>query len=75
VQLSIAAKVGEGSIITENSVVKMNREVPAGVIVRGNPAVIIREVSQKDKESWTMGNHYYIEPATKYLSLGMSKTA
>ncbi len=47
--------------ITENSVVRMNREIPDGVVVRGNPAEVIREVSQRDSDFWTFGKEYYVE--------------
>ena len=32
---------------TENSAVRMNREIPDGVVARGNIAEVIREVSQR----------------------------
>ncbi len=44
--------------ITENSVVRMNREIPDGVVARGNPAEVMREVSQRDRDFWLFGKEY-----------------
>lgn len=71
--VSIAAKVGEGSIITENSVVRMNREIPDGVVARGDPAEIIREVSQRDRDFWHLGKEYYVSLTKEHLGLEMSR--
>lgn len=40
-------RIGENSIIGSGSVV--TKDIPAGVIVAGNPAKIIREITEKDK--------------------------
>lgn len=40
-------RIGENSIIGAGSVV--TKDIPAGVIVAGNPAKIIREITEKDK--------------------------
>lgn len=50
----------------------MNREIPDGVVARGNPAEVIREVSQRNRVFWTFGKDYYAGLTKKYLSLGMS---
>jgi len=71
--VSIAAKVGEGSTITENSVVRMNREIPDGVVARRDPAEIIREVSQRDRDFWILGKEYYVELTKEYLGLEISR--
>ncbi len=59
--------------ITENSAVRMNREIPDGVVARRNPAEVIREVSQRDRDFWPSGKEYYVELTKKYLDLEMSR--
>ena len=59
--------------ITENSAVRMNREIPDGVVARGNPAEVMREVSQRDRDFRAFGKEYYVELTKKYLSLERSR--
>ncbi len=59
--------------ITENSAVRMNRGIPDGVVAGGNPAEVIREVSQRDRDFRAFGKEYYVELTKKYLSLEMSR--
>jgi acetyltransferase-like isoleucine patch superfamily enzyme len=42
---SLVSKVAGRAVAAEGAVVKMNQKVPAGVVVAGNPATVIRNVT------------------------------
>jgi len=42
---SLGGKVGKKAVIAEGAGVKMNQKMPAGVVVAGNPAMVIRNVT------------------------------
>jgi carbonic anhydrase/acetyltransferase-like protein (isoleucine patch superfamily) len=65
--LSIRSEVQTRSIIAEGAVVKQNQVIPPEVVAAGNPAKIIRKISQKDEERWNMGKQLYIDLAKRYL--------
>jgi carbonic anhydrase/acetyltransferase-like protein (isoleucine patch superfamily) len=69
--LSLGVRVGERAIVAEGAVVKMNQKVPAGVVVAGNPAKVIRNVTPEDEETWEKGKQLYIDLAKKYLKIGL----
>lgn len=69
--LSLRVKVGERTIIAEGAVVKMNQKVSASVVVAGNPAKVIRNVTPEDEERWKKGKQLYIDLAKKYLKIGL----
>ena len=73
VVLSIWAEVGEHSIVAEGSVVRMKQKVPSGMVIAGNPARIIREVSSEDDNLWNYGKQVYTDVARKYLDIGMHR--
>ncbi len=69
--VSIWAEIGEWAIVAEGSVVKLKQIIPPKVVAAGNPAKIVREISEKDKEFWNWGKQIYIDLAKKYLKIGM----
>ena len=69
--VSLGVKIGERTIIAEGAVVRMSQKVPAGVVVAGNPATVIREVTVQDEERWKKGKQLYIDLAKKYLKIGL----
>jgi len=71
--LSIWSEVGERSIIAEGAVVKMKQKLPGGVVVAGNPARVIRKVSDEDRSFWNWGKQLYIDLAKQYLDIGMHR--
>lgn len=69
--ISIWAEIGEWAIVAEGSVVKLKQVIPAKVVAAGNPAKIIREISEEDLKFWRWGKQLYIDLAKKYLDVGM----
>ncbi|MDX9786714.1 MAG: gamma carbonic anhydrase family protein [Desulfobacterales bacterium] len=69
--LSIWSEIGDGAIIAEGCVVKMNQIIPPRVVAAGNPAQIVRKVSAKDEKVWNWGKQIYIDLAKEYLEKGM----
>jgi carbonic anhydrase/acetyltransferase-like protein (isoleucine patch superfamily) len=70
--LSIWSAVGERAIVAEGSVVKANQAIPAGKVVAGNPAKVMRAVTEKDMALWAFGKQVYVDLAAKYLAQGMT---
>jgi carbonic anhydrase/acetyltransferase-like protein (isoleucine patch superfamily) len=68
---SIFSQVGEQSIVAEGSVVKLNQKIPDKVVVAGNPARVVRAVTDQDEKMWAFGKQIYIDLAAKYLEQGM----
>ncbi|MDD5724072.1 MAG: gamma carbonic anhydrase family protein [Syntrophales bacterium] len=69
--LSIHSEIGAWAIIAEGGIVKWGQVIPPGVVAAGNPAAVVREVSEKDKKNWNWGKQLYIDLAKKYLDIGM----
>jgi len=51
--------------------IEVGSGIPPGVVARGNPAQVIRPVSEKDLARWAWAKQLYIDLAKKYLDLGM----
>ena len=71
--LSVWSEIGDGTIVAEGAVVKRNQKVEEGIIIAGNPARKIREVSQKERDFWAWTNGLYMDLAKKYLRIGMER--
>lgn len=69
--LSILSKTGEWSIVAEGAVVKAHQVIPGAVVVAGNPASVVREVRDADRELWQYGKQIYVDLALRYLKPGM----
>jgi carbonic anhydrase/acetyltransferase-like protein (isoleucine patch superfamily) len=60
------ARVGAGSWVAAGSVVPPNMQIPPGVLVRGSPARVVREL-REDERAWAQGNvQHYIELAREH---------
>jgi hypothetical protein len=44
-------------------------------VVAGNPARVVRAVTDQDEEMWSYGKQIYIDLAAKYLEEGMIPVA
>jgi carbonic anhydrase/acetyltransferase-like protein (isoleucine patch superfamily) len=73
--LSIRSEVGAGSIVAEGAIVKREQKIAPSVVVAGNPARKVRDVTPKDTEYWEMAKELYINLARKYLEKGMEPVA
>ena len=71
--LSIRSAIGAWSIVAEGAVVKREQVVPEETVVAGNPARVVRKVSDKDRETWGWGKQLYIDLAARYLRVGMHR--
>jgi len=82
--LSIHAEIGEHSIVAEGCVVTFSQKIPDRVMAAGNPAKVIRDVSESEtsdrlnrlaEEIGTnnLGDQLYIDLARKYLKIGMPR--
>ena len=69
--LSLRSEIGDGSTVAEGSVVKRNQKIDKNIIVAGNPAKKIREMSEKEKEFWEYSKNLYTNLAHKYLKTGI----
>ena len=79
------AVIGMGSILEENciveknafvganSYVKTNTVVPEGKIFAGNPAKYFRDVTQQEKEFFSLGQKIYEKLTLEYLKTAMIK--
>lgn len=71
--ISIRAVIGARSIVGEGAVVPMQKAFPEDVVIAGNPAKILRTLSQKDFDKWQWGKQLYVDLAKKYLEKGMHR--
>ena len=71
--LSIRSEIGRSSVVAEGAVVPQGRSVPESVVVAGNPARKIRDLSPKDIDFWSRSRRIYVDLAAKYCSLGMER--
>jgi carbonic anhydrase/acetyltransferase-like protein (isoleucine patch superfamily) len=45
----------------------MGQKIPPGIVARGNPAKVLRNVEDKDRKFWDWGKQLYIDLAKEYL--------
>ena len=61
--------IGEGSVVAAGSLVSPRTVVPPRSLVRGSPARVIREVSEREGRFGIEGAIHYLEAARRYLSI------
>jgi carbonic anhydrase/acetyltransferase-like protein (isoleucine patch superfamily) len=71
--LSIRSEIGQGSVVAEGAVVKQGQIVPRFLVVGGNPARTLKEMTQKEIDMWARGRQVYVELADKYRTIGMKR--
>ena len=69
--LSIFSETGEWSIVGEGALVRSNQKIPSHVVAVGNPAKVIRDITDDDQKLWNYGKQVYIDLAAKYVKEGM----
>ena len=60
------AKVGKNTIIGAGSLITQGKEFPEGVLILGNPAKVIRELSKDEVESIQRSADNYVSLSKKY---------
>jgi gamma-carbonic anhydrase len=60
------AVIGEGSLVAAGSLVPPRMVVPPRSLVRGNPAKVLREVTEDEGRLGIMGAEHYVEHARRY---------
>src|SRR5256885_673851 len=55
------ARIGKGTIVGAGTLVPMNKTVPAGVLVLGNPFQVVRELTEKDRQFIEFSWRAYVE--------------
>ncbi len=70
--LSIFSETGEWTIVGEGSLVRANQKIADRVVAVGNPAKVIRDITDGDQELWNYGKKVYVDLALKYLKQGMN---
>ena len=60
------AEIGENTIVCAGSVIEKDNKIPAGVLCKGNPAKIVRELTDKEIKSIKIVAEHYIALADIY---------
>lgn len=72
--VSLRAEIGYGTFLAEGAVVRMGKKIDSNIIIAGNPAKKIRDVTEKDREYLEYSVNIYVNLAKKYLSVGLKST-
>lgn len=60
------ARVGRYSIVAAGAFVPPRKTIPDGVVVMGNPAQVVREISDKDRHLLQHAAEHYVGNAQRY---------
>ncbi|HEX2966073.1 MAG TPA: gamma carbonic anhydrase family protein [Syntrophorhabdaceae bacterium] len=71
--LSVRSEIGDGTVIAEGAVIKQNQVIAPEIMVAGNPARKMRDITEKDQDFWAYSRQLYIDLAKKYLAIGMRR--
>jgi len=63
--LSVYSSIEYESVVAEGSVVKRGQTIPGGIIVAGNPAKKMRDISEKDRDFLGIHAKKFIESGTE----------
>ena len=69
--LSLFSEIGEYAVIAEGAVVKQGQVIEPRVVVGGAPARVLRQLLDRDIESWDRSKAWYIDLVRKYKTPGM----
>lgn len=64
-------EVGEDCVIGANSLLTQGKKYPAGTLILGAPAKVLREVTEEDRERRAAGCAMYSRLARRYVELGL----
>ncbi|MCX7965536.1 MAG: gamma carbonic anhydrase family protein [Syntrophorhabdaceae bacterium] len=65
--VSLRAEIDYGTFVAEGTIVKKEQKIDANIIVAGNPAQKIRDVTDRDREYLNYSVELYVGLAKKYL--------
>jgi carbonic anhydrase/acetyltransferase-like protein (isoleucine patch superfamily) len=66
-----AAKVGENCLVAAGALIPMGKVIPPGSVVMGQPARIVRDITQEEIEDTVQRCNRYREMAKKYIRTGI----
>lgn len=69
------ATVKTGGMVAAGAVVTYKKVVPAGEIWAGNPAKVLREMKQSEKDFILQSAQNYVNDAADYLNAGIGKVS
>jgi carbonic anhydrase/acetyltransferase-like protein (isoleucine patch superfamily) len=62
------ARIGRGSLVGAGALVTPGTDIPAGSLVLGAPARVVRPINLKEREQIEAGAAHYVELARRYLA-------
>ena len=71
--VSVRSEIEEAAIVAEGSVVKQRQKISSGMVVSGNPAKVVREITDKDKRYRGYAQQLYTDRAREYIQDGMNR--
>ena len=71
--VSVRSEIEEAAIVAEGSVVKQRQKISSGMVVSGNPAKVVREITDKDKRYRGYAQQLYTDLAREYIQDGMNR--
>ena len=63
------AEIGEGAFIAAGSLVPPGKKIPPNSVAMGDPAKVVREVTEEDRKDMDRIIHEYVEKGKYYKSL------
>jgi len=63
------AEIGEGALVGAGSLVPPGKKIPANTLSMGNPAKVVRELTEADRAHIIKGNNDYKEKAQVYKAM------
>lgn len=62
------ARIGENCLVGAGSLITEGKEFPAGSVIMGRPAKVIREVSERERELIRTGHNNYSRNAKRHAA-------
>ncbi len=69
--LSLYSEIGEYAVVAEGAVVKQGQVIEPKVVVGGAPAKVLRQLLDRDLDTWGKTKQWYIDLAKQYTTPGM----
>ncbi|EQK44812.1 MULTISPECIES: gamma carbonic anhydrase family protein [Paraclostridium] len=59
-------EIGEYTLVAAGSLIPPNKKIPSGVLVKGAPAQVVRELTEEEKQNLVNSALKYVETANNY---------